>query len=179
MRLLSYYNLKRHIISLLILLTGSCVIGQSSTSPKISPKKALFLSATIPGLGQFYNKKYWKIPVVYATMGSCLYLYTHQNKKYHQYGTAYNAKNDNNESTVDLFPQYSNSNLITLQDYHRNNRDLFGLLFILSYILNILDANIDAHMFNYNVNDILTINIRPELNDFNYETINLSLNLKF
>ena len=178
MKLLSYYNHKKNLIALLILLTNSCVIGQIK-SPEISPKKALILSATIPGLGQYYNKKYWKIPIVYACMGSCLYLYNYQNKKYRQYGSAYNAKNDNDESTIDLFPQYSNSNLITLQDYHRNNRDLFGLLVILTYILNILDANIDAHMVNYNVNDLLTINIRSELNDFNYETINLSLNLKF
>jgi len=176
MRLSDFYNLKKIILIGLIL---QCPLYAQNIDIYTKPKKSLIYSALIPGAGQFYNKKYWKIPIIYATMGSCVYLYSRQNLKYREYKDAYTARNDGNANTVDYFPQYSNANLITLQDYYQNNRDLFGLLCILSYILNVIDANIDAHLLNYNINDNLSMHINPQINNVQYETINLSLNIKF
>ena len=173
----NYYNLNK--IILYILLIQSTIISAQNIDLNKSPKQALILSTVAPGLGQFYNKKYWKIPIIYSSIGSCIYLYHRQNKKYKEYKDAYIARNDNDNNSIDDFPQYSNSNLITLQDYYQNNRDLFGLLCIVSYVLNILDAHIDAHLLNYNINDNLTMHIKPQMNSLNYETINLSLNIKF
>tara|TARA_B110000444_G_scaffold222010_1_gene223697 strand:+ start:5 stop:538 length:534 start_codon:yes stop_codon:yes gene_type:complete len=173
----NYYNLNK--IILYILLIQSTIISAQNIDLKKSPKQALILSTAIPGLGQFYNKKYWKIPIIYSSIGGCVYLYHRQNKKYKEYKDAYIARNNDDNNSIDNFPQYSNSNLITLQDYHQNNRDLFGLLCIVSYVLNILDAHIDAHLLNYNINDNLTMHIEPQINNLNYETINLSLNIKF
>ena len=173
----NYYNLNKIILS--ILLIQSTLISAQNIDLNKYPKQALLLSTAVPGLGQFYNQKYWKIPIIYASIGSCVYLYRRQNEKYKQYKHAYIQRNDNDNNTVDNFPQYSSSNLITLQDYYQNNRDLFGLLCIVSYVLNILDAHIDAHLLNYNINDNLTMNIKPQINSLHYETINLSLNIKF
>ena len=70
----------------------------------------------------------------------------------------YIAENDNNSNTIN-HSGYSTSNLITLQDYYRNQRDVSGLLFLLTYCLNIIDASVDAHLTNYNLNENLSLSL--------------------
>ena len=138
-------------------------------------KKATLLSTACPGLGQLYNEKYWKIPVIYLGLGGTVYYYIKNNKKYNEYKNAYIARTDDNPETNDDFLNYTNTNLITLQDYYRDNRDLSQLFFFLIYLLNIVDASMDAHLTNYNINDNLSLNLKQGDSVNEFETVNISL----
>ncbi len=134
-------------------------IKKSSEINVLAPAKAAFYSAVFPGMGQIYNKKYWKVPLVYGALGTTIYFYINNNKKYHLFRDAYKRRlegfNDDNYAYLD------NSRLIAAQKFYQNNRDLSALLTGLFYILNILDANVDAHLMQFNVNDKLTV--KPDL----------------
>ena len=145
-----------------------------------APSKAAFYSAVLPGLGQGFNKKYWKIPIVYAAIGSSAYLYDFNNKKYCDYRNAYKSrkagyKNDPYQNLI-----LDDDRLLDGADFHKKNRDLSMVFIVGFYILNILDANIDAHLKQYNVNESLTI--KPYINndiEFYEQSIGISLNLNF
>jgi len=145
-----------------------------------APSKAAFYSAVLPGLGQGFNKKYWKIPIVYAAIGSSAYLYDFNNKKYWDYRNAYKSrkagyKNDPYQNLI-----LDDDRLLDGADFHKKNRDLSMVFIVGFYILNILDANIDAHLKQYNVNESLTI--KPYINndiEFYEQSIGISLNLNF
>jgi hypothetical protein len=144
----------------------------------LAPSKAAFYSAIVPGLGQAYNKKYWKIPLVYGAMGTSLYFYITNNKKYHKYRDAYKRRLEGYND--DPFQYLDDSRLIQAQRFYQRNRDLSMLVTIGFYVLNIVDANVDAHLLQFNVNDNLSF--QPELyqNDMNNKThLGLSLNYKF
>lgn len=144
----------------------------------LAPAKAAFYSAVLPGLGQAYNKKYWKIPLVYGAMGTSLYYYSWNNRKYNQYRNAY--KNRLAGYTDDKFQYLDDARLIQAQRFHQRNRDISLLLTVGFYILNIVDANVDAHLLQFNVNDNLSLNPKIEQNDINYKTnFGLALNYTF
>lgn len=139
-----------------------------------APAKAAFFSALVPGLGQAYNKKYWKIPIVYIGLGSGIYFYTWNQKKYNGFRNEY-KKRLAGTSLGELdttYGSFSDSQLIRGQRFHQRNRDLSALITAGIYILNIVDANVDAHLMQFNVNDNLTV--KPDLNQndidfrFNY-----------
>lgn len=144
----------------------------------LAPAKAAFYSAILPGLGQAYNKKYWKIPIVYGAIGTSLYFYFDNNKKYNQYRDAYKRRlagfND------DEFQYLDDNRLISAQRFYQRNRDLSLLLAAAFYILNIVDANVDAHLMQFNVNDNLSVAPDLQQNDLNYKpNLGLTVNLKF
>ena len=155
MKLLKYYTHNLLIILFSILLNNNAY-GQTESQDVI--KKITLMSTICPGLGQVYNKKYWKIPIIYSALGGSIYYYIKNNNRYHKYRSAYIAENDNNSNTIN-HSGYSTSNLITLQDYYRNQRDVSGLLFLLTYCLNIIDASVDAHLTNYNLNENLSLSL--------------------
>ena len=109
------------------------------------------MSALFPGLGQAYNKKYWKMPVIYAGFGGLGYAIGTTHTKYIIYRDAYIKRVDGDSTTIDDFQLYSSDNLFTLQDYYRRNRDLFIIGTAALYVLNIIDASVDAHLFSFNV----------------------------
>ena len=154
--------------------------NSSNELDPLRPAKAAFFSAVLPGLGQAYNKKYWKIPIVYAAIGSSAYLYDFNNKKYWDYRNAYKSrkagyKNDPYQNLI-----LDDDRLLDGADFHKKNRDLSMVFIVGFYILNILDANIDAHLKQYNVNESLTI--KPYINndiEFYEQSIGISLNLNF
>lgn len=127
-----------------------------------SPTKASLLSAILPGTGQAYNKKYWKIPIIYAGFAGLGYLAVTNNSDYKIYKDAYRLRLDGNESTVDDYVGiYSDEDLVTLKDYYKRNRDLSYICMGILYALNIIDASVDAHLFYFNVNDDLTMQVQP------------------
>lgn len=126
---------------------------------KHSPTKATLYSMALPGLGQAYNKKYWKIPIVYAGLGTTIYFIIWNTQYYNEYATAFDIREAG--GTDKYSGIYSSQNLITLQNYYRNNRDLSVILTVLVYGLNILDANIDAHLYSFDVSDDLSMRIEP------------------
>ncbi|MFH6995748.1 DUF5683 domain-containing protein [Flavobacterium sp. FlaQc-48] len=125
----------------------------------LTPAKAAFYSAILPGLGQAYNKKYWKIPLVYGAIGTSLYFYIDNNKKYHDYRDAYKRRlegyNDDNYKFLD------ESRLIAGQKFYQRNRDLSAFFIVGFYVLNIIDANVDAALIQFNVSERLSM--RPEV----------------
>lgn len=144
----------------------------------LAPARAAFLSAIVPGLGQAYNKKYWKIPIVYGAIGTSVYFYVDNNKKYHRYRDAYKARLAGLDD--EFKGQYSDATLINAQRTFQRNRDLSLLISIGLYALNIIDANVDAHLMQFNVNDNLSL--RPDIypNDINYkQNVGLTLNYSF
>ena len=121
----------------------------------LAPAKAAFYSAIVPGLGQAYNKKYWKIPLVYGALGTTIYFFITNNKKYNTFRDVYKRRLEG--FTDDEYRYLDDSRLIQAQKFYQNNRDLSALLTAAFYVLNIVDANVDAHLMQFNVNDKLTI----------------------
>ncbi len=142
----------------------------------------MIFSAMIPGLGQAYNKKYWKIPIVYAAMGSTVYMFDYNNKLYKDYKKAYVYKTDTFSSTIDLYPFYTEGQLRELSSYYRRYRDLSIILTGLFYTLNIVDAYVDAQLVNFDMSDDLSISVFPNLNlsaQRKNPSIGLTLSVRF
>lgn len=131
-------------------------IEKNQNEDPLRPAKAAFYSAVLPGLGQVYNKRYWKVPLVYGAVGVSIYAYDKNQKNYIRYRDAYKRRmaGFNDDEFQGLIP--STDRLLDGQDFYKRNRDR-SMLFILGfYFLNILDANIDAHLKQYNVNSDLS-----------------------
>ena len=144
----------------------------------LAPAKAAFYSAILPGLGQAYNKKYWKIPLVYGGIGAGIYYFSLNSTKYQKYRDAYKRRlagyND------DEFQYLDDSRLIVGQRFYQRNRDMSMMVIVGFYVLNIIDANIDAHLMQFNVSDNLSF--RPDVvqNEIdNKHNLGLTLNYQF
>lgn len=167
------------------------VILDSTSRPPInplSPAKAAFYSAILPGLGQAYNKKYWKVPLVYAALGTGIYFYIDSNKEYNRYRDAFKNRlagfdNDefwgtDSEGNALASPQISNAALIRAQRTLSRNREISLLITIGIYVLNIIDANVDAHLLQFNVDKNLALKPHFKFNKLD-ATTNLGLTLNF
>ncbi len=122
------------------------------------PKKAGLYSAILPGSGQVYTKKYWKVPVIYGGLITSAYYINESNDLYQLYKSTYLNRLDG-DFTDNL--NYSDSDLRTLTEHYRRNREVSALLFTLTYILNIVDASVNAHLFDYDVSEDLSLHIQP------------------
>lgn len=153
----------------------------------LAPARAAFYSAVLPGLGQAYTKKYWKIPIVYAALGTGIYFYTQNNKNYNRLRDAYKRRLAG--FTDDEFyapissngaPRISNEQLISLQDRYRREQELSLLVTVGIYLLNIVDANVTAHLLQYNVSEELSFKPNINFNEFNTTpSYGVSLNYSF
>lgn len=148
---------------------------------KHSPLKATIYSAIIPGLGQAYNRKYWKIPIVYAGFAGLSYsvYYTHYN--YQGYKAAYKLYLDGDSTTNGSFKGVTSaSQQKTLRDYYRKYLDLSAIGMFVWYGLNLIDAAVDAHLYYFDVSDDLSIEWRPDFNfyySYNDQAYKPSINL--
>ena len=114
----------------------------------LAPSKAAFYSAVLPGLGQVYNKKYWKVPLVLGAIGTSGYFYFNNNKKYNQYRTAFKLRESGrpDEFNGEIETFISDDGLKRAQVFYKKNRDLALFMSIAFYVLNIVEANVDAHL---------------------------------
>lgn len=127
-----------------------------------SVRKATVLSAILPGAGQVYNKRIWKVPIIYGAFGGLIYLVQFNNNRFREFENALLTRYDNDPATVDKYQDiYTEDNLKSLSEYYRRNRDLSVIGISLVYVLNIIDAHVDAHLFSFNVDDNLSINWSP------------------
>tara|TARA_B100001250_G_scaffold273598_1_gene236269 strand:- start:54 stop:557 length:504 start_codon:yes stop_codon:yes gene_type:complete len=139
------------------------------------PKKAGLYSAILPGSGQVYTKKYWKVPIIYGGLVTSAYYIKESNDLYQLYKSTYLNRLDG-DFTDKL--NYSDSDLRTLTEHYRRNREVSALLFTLTYILNIVDASVNAHLFDYDVSEDLSLHIQPVyFSKENASGISLSFNL--
>jgi len=145
---------------------------------KHSPKKATIYSAVLPGLGQIYNHKYWKVPIVYAGFGGLIYGIVYNDNKYDYYKEQYKYMLDNNLTEwKDLTIQQAE----VYKDYHKRYRDLFYIGTAGFYVLQILDATVDAHLINYDISEDIALIIDPAILSCNnnYNAVGLRCCLSF
>ncbi len=129
-----------------------------------SPRKASILSAVLPGAGQVYNRKYWKVPIVIGGLGASYYFIRENNSQYQRYKDAYIALTDNDPATVDEFGgRYSAQNVLNVADTYRRWRDLSYIAIGMVYVLNIVDASVDAHFVRFDVGRDLSMELSPSL----------------
>ncbi|WP_133463314.1 DUF5683 domain-containing protein [Sunxiuqinia elliptica] len=174
------------VLLILIISTGLKTSAQKITAadsvmvalekPEHSPRKATIYSAVLPGLGQIYNKKYWKVPLVYIGFGTLGYFIDWNNDQYTLYREAYAdiADDDPNTNSFEELNfegrwnldnprernQFSEA-LNRAKETARRNRDLVIISTAAFYALNIIDASVDAHLFNFDISDDLTMKWIP------------------
>lgn len=148
----NYLNsLTKHIISILLLLViinfeskaiDYTYINQQDDTVFVSIKSpwgAVLRSAIIPGWGQIYNQSYWKAPIIWGVTSWFIYVW--------------NLNNDNYWEYQSLFSQNGTAAYKTVRDFYRDQRDLFAIYIGLTYLLNLIDAYVDAHLFDFTVTE--------------------------
>ena len=134
-------------------------IGPNGFSP--IPKKAALFSAMLPGGGQFYNRQWWKVPVIYAGVATSFYFLIDNTNQYRKYRTAYLASLNPLGSDEPLLKRYNQQQLKTLQDAYRQNLDLTTLFTAVGYTIQVLDALVFAHLKNFDVSQDLSLRMKP------------------
>lgn len=182
------------------IIEADTVVAVQDTLPVIeevmhSPRKATIYSAVLPGLGQAYNKKYWKIPLIYAGFGAIGYFINWNNENYQLFKIGYSHLTDTIPETQDYLkieavrrnnydldnPNHYNNLKTALQrqqDYYRRNRDLLIISMVAFYGLNIIDASVDAHLFDFDISDDLTMKWQPSMLQRNNNML-YCVNIKF
>ncbi|MBO5611300.1 MAG: hypothetical protein J5918_01740 [Prevotella sp.] len=188
------HNIRKAIIAFLLVFCCQTIIAQDSTvvvkgatdtlkskkrdwnTWRPSPKKALIMSAILPGSGQIYNQKYWKLPIVYGAFVGCAYAIRWNSMMYDDYSRAYRDITDD-DPTTDSYNQFLHlGNEVTEEnadryanmfkrrkDYYRRYRDLSYIVLVGVYALQIVDAYIDASLSEFDISDDLTLNITPTI----------------
>ena len=133
-----------------------------------SPQKATLLSATLPGMGQIYNGKYWKVPIIYAGFGAVAYFILFNNELYQDYRLAYVARIDGNPNTSpsEEFSRHATEVLQRGMNYYRRNLEISYIAGVALYVLNILDATVDAHLLDFDVGEDLSLHIQPSVKGY-------------
>ncbi|SDR94542.1 DUF5683 domain-containing protein [Gramella sp. MAR_2010_147] len=149
----------------------------------LAPAKAAFYSAILPGLGQAYNGSYWKIPIAYAGLGTGVYFYLKNDKEYNRFRDAYKNRLAGRPDEFDgdgEGPFVRTERLINAQEFYQKNKEISILVTVGVYILNIIDANVEAHLRQFNVDEDLSV--KPDLD---YDALSgktnygLTLNYRF
>ena len=159
------------------------VLENIKTDP-LRPARSAFYSAVLPGLGQAYNRKYWKIPIVYGAIGTALYFYFDNDKIYDRYRYAYKRRlagfTDDEFYGPNEVPFISQDALIRAQRALKRNKEVSMLITVGMYVLNIIDANVDAHLLQYNIDDNLSFQPFIDFNSPDYDyNLGLEINLNF
>jgi len=133
--------------------------------PDHSPSKATWMSAALPGLGQFYNGKYWKIPIIYAGFSTMLFFVGQNKYEYNRFKEAYAISveiPDPKSSNNPLVQKYTSEQLLSQREFYQSNLELSYILTGVFYLLQIVDATVDAHLYDYDIDEDLSIRIEPQ-----------------
>lgn len=148
----------------------------------LSPSRAAFYSAVVPGLGQVYNKKYWKVPIIYAGMAAGVYFYIQNDNDYDRFRNAYKRRlagfTDDEFFGNSSTPIISTDRLIDAQKTAQRNKDVSIVVTLVFYLVNIIDANVDAHLKQYNVSDDLSLQPSFQIDPINTQA-NYGLSFTF
>ncbi len=181
------------------IMTADTVVTNSKPAKKTkekkphSPTKATIMSACLPGLGQIYNGKWWKVPIVYAGLGGLGYLAYSNYYQYKSYLHAYEFKTGDlpdgvtlTEYETELANRYADSQLQTYKESYRRDFELYTIITVAWYGLNIIDACVDGHLYTYDISDDLSFSIDPFLRPAEmpvkmpqYAQVGLSFQLNF
>tara|TARA_B110000091_G_scaffold212992_1_gene261080 strand:- start:2983 stop:3579 length:597 start_codon:yes stop_codon:yes gene_type:complete len=148
----------------------------------LSPSKAAFYSAIFPGIGQAYNKKYWKTPIVWAALAIPTYYYQLNNSDYKRYRRAYKLRrNGLPDEFTDSFGNTSVSieTLETAQKQLKQNRDMSLLTGVILYVLQIVEASVNAHLIQFNTDDNISFKPAVLMDPIRIETPTVGLTIKY
>jgi len=163
------------------LIIEDIVLEKEEYNP-LAPATAAFYSAVLPGLGQAYNKKYWKIPIIYGGMATGIYFYIQNDNDYDRFRDAYKRRlagfTDDEFWGDGSTPNISTDRLIDAQKTSQKNKDMSILVTVAFYLVNIIDANVDAHLRQFNVSDDLSLEPTINFNSLNTQA-NYGLSLKY
>jgi hypothetical protein len=151
-----------------------------------SVKLATLLSVGLPGAGQVYNhiampkgkkKAYWKVPLIYGGLGATTYFLINNQRNMMRFRTEYLNRTELGISNPE-FNQYDNNALLTIHNGYQTNRDLMILATFGVYIINILDAAVEAHFVNFDISDDLTMRVQPTVMMGFYPGVSLRFNFR-
>jgi hypothetical protein len=153
------------------------VVTDSAGKKKHSPRKATLRSAMLPGWGQIYNRKYWKLPIVYGALGVTGYIFNYNRLQYNKVKYAYFSVINRSTPDSALFPKagvapelkrfVDNNDSYSLQLYRnefRKDIDYSVLFFLFFWALNVVDATVDGHLKDFDVSNDLSMHIKPSIN---------------
>lgn len=163
-------------------LTSEEVFKKDGYNP-LTPARAAFYSAILPGLGQTYNKDYWKVPIVYGALAIPIYYYATNNTTYKKYRRAFKLREAGLKDEFVLengTELISRSGLISAQKTLKQNRDTSLLTFAALYVLQVLEASVSAHLLQFNVNDQLSFDPKIYQTPYTEQTVvGIALNFNF
>jgi hypothetical protein len=139
------------------------VLEGTEVAPMVSKhnvKRATLLSAFLPGAGQIYNRRWWKVPIIYGGLGATIYLARTNQLEYLRYSNAFDQRQ--NSITDEFAGRLNESQLIANMRTFQSNRDLALVFLAVVYGLNIIDANVDAHLFEFDISDDLSFRLEPK-----------------
>jgi hypothetical protein len=149
--------------------TDSSTIKNFPMVRKPDPRRATFLAVVFPGAGQIYNRKYWKLPILYGAAFTLGYYINFNNQQYvytrDSYLQVQAGKKDRYNGA------YSLEQLAQLREYWRRNRDLLIIISGFTYLLNIADAAVDAHLGSFDVSDDLSLRVVPKMDLIGYQPV--------
>jgi len=146
-----------------LIVVNDSILPKEAYDP-LAPATAAFYSAVVPGLGQVYNKKYWKIPIIYAGMAAGIYFYKQQDEEYDRFRDAYKRRLAGYDD--DEFQGISDDRLINAQKSAEKNKSISIIVTVAFYLLNVIDANVDAHLRQYEVSEDLSLQPNFNYNQF-------------
>jgi hypothetical protein len=127
-----------------------------------SPRRATLLAVALPGAGQLYNRRYWKVPIVYTGFVVLGYFILDNDRQFKTYRDAYILRYKGDRTTASLYNRYPNiRSLSVIREFYRRNRDLSVILTGAWYGITIIDAVVDAHLYSFSVSDDLEASLRP------------------
>lgn len=163
--------------------------GNTATKKKVTvekepfmpnPRKATWYAIVCPGLGQIYNRSYWKLPILYGGVLACTYLITWNGRMYNDYRNAYHDIIDsdpNTKSYLSLFPSYDGSQswlpntLRSKTNNYRRTRDMSVFAVVMLYMVSAVDAFVDAHLYDFTVSEDLSLRVEPIINNYSMDNV--------
>jgi hypothetical protein len=151
------------------------------TVSKLDPNKAAMYSAVLPGLGQAYNKDYWKIPVIYGGGIIILHFINQNHELYNTFNNALLAEVDGVAETTNPFEQFNETSLQNRRDGYKRDRDFMVIVGVIYYLLNVVEANVSSHLKEFDVNEDLSLQFKPSLQPLpgKYPAAGIGVALKF
>ncbi len=152
-----------------------------------SPRRATYYSMLLPGLGQAYNKQYWKIPVIYTAFGVSGYFIKKNYDLYQEFRKAYLYTVDEDSTTLITQEEFENYSILkgknepelrALKNDQKRNLELSYIITGFIYLLNVIDATVYAHLYDFNINEDLSMRVEPVLNPAPYRGVSESVGLK-
>jgi hypothetical protein len=146
-----------------------------------NPNKALLYSLLVPGGGQIYNEKVWKVPLIYGGILTSIYFFEFNNRRYKRFIDALDIIRDPTSTEPNPFPNLNQDGIIRNVNFWRRNRDSMFLVFGAIYALGVADAFVDAHLSGFDISDDLTLRLEPSMEPImaNTSSVGIALKIRF